>query len=64
MLFNQKKTGPFFTAAYNINMMLWTEGQQFSGAELVAILHEAGFTDIEVLATGFGEWSIVTGKKT
>ncbi|RJX18338.1 MAG: methyltransferase [Desulfobulbus sp.] len=63
MLFNEKKTGPLFAAAYNINMMLWTEGQQFSGDELVALLQEAGFTDTKVLSTGFGEWSIVTGNK-
>lgn len=63
MLFNKEKTGPFFTAAYNVSMMLWTEGQQFSGTELVAMLRDAGFTDTKVLATGFGEWSIVTGKK-
>jgi hypothetical protein len=43
-------------------MLLFTEGQQYSGAELVAMLREAGFTDIEVKPT-WGYWSIVTGRK-
>jgi hypothetical protein len=43
-------------------MLLWTEGQQYSGVELSAMLTEAGFTDIEVKPT-FGYWSIVTGRK-
>jgi len=49
-------------AAFNIIMLLATEGQQYSGTELGAMLGEAGFTDIEVKPT-FGYWSIVTGRK-
>ena len=63
MLYNDDKTGPFPVAAFNIVMLLWTtEGQQYSGRELSAMLTEAGFTDIEVKPT-FGYWSIVTGRK-
>jgi SAM-dependent methyltransferase len=62
MLYNEDKTGPFPVAAFNIMMLLWTEGQQYSGAELAAMLTEAGFTDIEVKPT-FGYWSIVSGRK-
>jgi hypothetical protein len=43
-------------------MLLSTEGQQFLGRELAAMLMEAGFTDIEVRPT-FGYWSIITGRK-
>jgi hypothetical protein len=49
-------------AASNIIMLLWCEGQQYSGGELSAMLSEAGFTDIEVKPT-WGYWSIVTGLK-
>lgn len=62
MLYQDDKTGPFAVAAVNIGMLLWTEGQQFSGCELSAMLEEAGFIDIEVKPT-VGYWSIVTGRK-
>lgn len=62
MLYNEDKTGPFPVAAFNLMMLLWTEGQQYSGAELSAMLTEAGFRDIEVKPT-FGYWSIVSGRK-
>ena len=62
MLYNEDKTGPFPVAAFNIMMLLWTEGQQYSGAELAEMLTEAGFRDIEVKPT-FGYWSIVSGRK-
>lgn len=62
MLYNEDRTGPFPVAAFNLMMLLWTEGQQYSGAELWAMLTEAGFTGIEVKPT-FGYWSIVSGRK-
>ncbi len=61
-LYNDDRTGPFPVAAWNILMLLWCEGQQYSGRELSAMLEEAGFTDIEVKPT-WGYWSIVTGCK-
>ena len=63
MLFNDDKSGPFSVAAYNINMLLWTEGQQYSGNEIAQMLDDAGFIEIEVVRTGFGDWSMVIGKK-
>lgn len=62
MLYNKEKTGPFTVAGYNISMLLWTEGQQFSGSELSDMLQQAGFTDIAVIPT-FGYWHVVTGRK-
>ncbi|HJQ22447.1 MAG TPA: methyltransferase [Blastocatellia bacterium] len=62
MLYDDAKTGPAHTAAYSVAMLLWTEGQQYSGRELRSLLAEAGFTDIEVKPS-FGYWSIVTGVK-
>jgi len=61
-LYNDEKTGPFFPAAYSMMMMAWTEGRQYSGKELVAILEDIGFKDIEVHKV-FGYYSIVTGRK-
>jgi hypothetical protein len=62
ILYNDDKTGPLAAAAYNVAMLLNTEGQQYSGRELVAMLKEAGFTDVDVTAT-FGYWSMVSGHK-
>jgi len=62
MLYNNEKTGPSAVASVAIAMLLSTEGQQFSGRELAAMLVEAGFMDIEVRPT-FGYWSIITGRK-
>ncbi|MBI5740772.1 MAG: methyltransferase [Nitrospirae bacterium] len=62
MLFNDDKSGPFTVAGYNVSMLLWTEGRQFSGSELSTMLEEAGFTEIQVTPT-FGYWHIVSGVK-
>lgn len=64
MLFNQNKTGPLSVSAYNIMMLLWTQsGQQFSYPELSSMLLSAGFEDIQLIPTGFGDWSLVSGLK-
>lgn len=62
MLFNSDKTGPFVTAGYNMKMMSWTEGHQFSFEEINKILLTAGFTEIMSKET-IGSWSIVIGMK-
>lgn len=62
MLLDDDKAGPPAVAGYNILMMLWTEGQQFSGAELVDMLSEVGFTEVSARRT-CGHWGIVTGRK-
>jgi O-methyltransferase domain len=61
-LYNEDKTGPFPVAASSINMLLWTEGEEYSGRELSTMLAEAGFIDINVQPT-CSPWSIVTGCK-
>ncbi len=62
MLYDDDKRGPLEAAIYSITMLLWTEGRQYSGAELAAMLGDVGFTSIEVKRS-FGLWSIVTGCK-
>jgi hypothetical protein len=62
MLFNTERTGPFGVAAFNMVMLMYLNGEQYSGRELTGFLSEAGFTDIQVTPT-FGYWSIVTGRK-
>lgn len=62
MLLDDDKTGPRATATINIATLVGTGGQQFSGKELVTMLTDAGFVNVEVKPT-FGYWSIVTGSK-
>lgn len=62
VLFDSDKTGPFLAAAYNLKMMLWTEGQQFSYCEIQDLLQEAGFQDIEIRKS-LSNWSLVIGRK-
>ncbi|MGD1824091.1 putative acetylserotonin O-methyltransferase [Chromobacterium violaceum] len=63
MLFNAQKTGPRNVAAYNANMLLWTQGQQLSEPEAADLLQAAGFVEILAFPTGYGDWSLVTGVK-
>jgi hypothetical protein len=63
MLFENDKTGPYPVAAYNIFMLLWAKGQQFSEKELMNLLENTGFINVKAKKTGFGDWSVVTGKK-
>lgn len=61
-LFVKDKVGPLSTAAYNVMMMLWTEGQQLSQQELEGMLTTAGFRNMETRNT-VGDWSITIGHK-
>jgi hypothetical protein len=63
LLFNDDKSGPMSTAVYNIIMLLWTQGQQYSGKEMLMMLEKIGFREVAILPTGFGDWRIVTGVK-
>jgi SAM-dependent methyltransferase len=62
VVFNDDKTGPFPVAAFNINMLELSEGEQYSGPELVTMLTDAGFQDAQV-TPAFGYFSIVTAIK-
>lgn len=62
MLFNPVKTGPFLTAAYNMKMMVWTEGQQFSSIEIEDVLIQAGFSEVKIRKS-LGNWALITGTK-
>lgn len=61
-LVNDDRTGPLVPALFSVVMLLWTEGRQYSGAELSELLRDGGFVDVEAKRT-FGSWGIVTGRK-
>ncbi len=60
MLLDDHGAGPATAASFSMMMLLGTQGQQFTFAELKAILEGAGFVGVEAKATA-GHYSIVTG---
>ena len=54
--------GPLANVLVHLDMLVWTEGQQYSFAELQSALEETGFRDITRRATA-GYWSLVEGCK-
>lgn len=62
MVFNSDKTAPLSTVIYNLLMLLWTEGQQYSYEEINNMLAKIGF--IEIQKTNYhDDWSIISAKK-
>lgn len=62
MLFNDDISGPLAVAGYNVTMLSWSQGKQYSYSEMKQILHCAGFCDIEIIPA-FGYFSLITGVK-
>ena len=61
-LMNDQKTGPLANILVNIDMVVWTEGQQYSYSELSQMLLEQGFENINLVET-VGYWSAVLAIK-
>jgi acetylserotonin N-methyltransferase len=62
MLLDDDGTGPATTAAFSMLMLLATQGQQFTFAEIKGLLEDSGFRDVETRHTA-GYYSITTGYK-
>lgn len=54
--------GPLANGLVNLDMLVWTEGRQWSANELELLLKDAGFESVDVTAT-YGYWSLVAGTK-
>lgn len=61
-LVDEDGRGPLANALVHLDMLVWTEGQQYSEAELRTMLDRAGFVDLECCATA-GYWSVLTARK-
>ncbi len=61
-LVDEEGRGPLANALVHLDMLVWTEGQQYRASELEALLEEAGFAAIETRPTT-GYWSVVSGEK-
>jgi acetylserotonin N-methyltransferase len=62
MLLDDEGAGPVTAASFSLLMLLATQGQQFTSAELRALLERAGFVRIGVTAT-HPYYSVVSGHK-
>jgi len=62
ILLSDAKDSPTVATLYSINMILATEGKQYTALELEEILIESGFQDISVTQT-FGYYSLISGRK-
>jgi hypothetical protein len=62
LLLNADKSGPRLPTLMGMVMLLWTEGRQYSDAELIELLKSVGFGEVRAERT-LGSWGIVTGIK-
>ena len=62
MLLDDDGNGPVTAASFSMLMLLATQGQQFTFAELKEILTGAGFRRVDVTPTHH-YYSVVTGHK-
>jgi SAM-dependent methyltransferase len=54
--------GPLANALVDLDMLVWTEGQQYTPAGLRALLLTAGFREVETRATA-GYWSLTHARR-
>lgn len=54
--------GPLANALVNLDMLVWTEGRQWSAVELSTLLKQGGFENTQVVPTE-GYWSLATAQK-
>lgn len=54
--------GPLANALVDLDMLVWTEGQQWDRDELAALVAEVGFEEVEVRPTT-GYWSALLARK-
>lgn len=62
MLLEDRKDSPLAAAAYSMNMLLSTEGKQFTGRELDELLKKCGFADVSI-TPAYGYFSLITARK-
>jgi SAM-dependent methyltransferase len=59
-LLDPERTGPRANALVSLDMLFWTEGQQYSVEQIKSALAEAGFVEVVVMPT-IGYWSVAIG---
>ncbi|MFJ7305195.1 methyltransferase [Streptomyces sp. NPDC099088] len=62
VFYEADKSGPFAAAAFAMEMLAWTSGEQYSVQEISTLLSDAGFSDVEARST-FGYCSMISGVK-
>ena len=55
-------SGPLANQLVHLDMLVWTEGQQYRVSELTELLERTGFVGVERVRTA-GYWSVVHGTR-
>jgi hypothetical protein len=63
VLFDDARTGPVAAAAYSVNMLLITQGGQFSKREIRVLLTETGFHEVQMGPPGAGYRNLIQAQK-
>jgi acetylserotonin N-methyltransferase len=61
-LVHDDRRGPATNAAVGLDMLMWTDGRQYSGREVAEMMAEAGFGPATVTPT-VGYWSVVAASR-
>jgi len=61
-LVDDDERGPLANALVHLDMLVWTEGQQYTFAELSLLLTKAGFEGVERRPTA-GYWTLVSARR-
>lgn len=62
MLLDDTKDGPLAAASFSLNMVLITNGKQFTAQEITDLLTECGFRDVSITPT-YAYYSLISAKK-
>jgi hypothetical protein len=62
MLLDDTHDGPSTAAAFSFYMLVGTKGQQFTAAELSAMLGDAGFNEVSI-TPAHGYYALVSAQK-
>lgn len=61
-LLDDARSGPVATAMVSLDMLFWTEGQQYTKSKLFGMLQEVGFVEPTNRST-VGYWTMTMGRK-
>jgi hypothetical protein len=61
-LLDSRRSSPLANALVGLDMLLWTEGQQYSEAQLKTVLESEGFRDVQAEPTS-GYWTVTRARK-
>ncbi len=62
VLLNDNRVGPLTANLYSLAMLAVTEGKQYTASDILSILSQAGFTELNI-DSSYGYYSVINGHK-